>query len=186
MNLSQKLKAKLVVTALHYWARDLRDSKPKTNTITSSYVFKLIQKFSPGIRTNIHWRDTDFEVVDFNWWEKVLEYPFWTAKDIKYISEVSDCEAFSLFFLSVNELFLKTNGVFSVGGTCYWDTSKGQKTSSHRYNFIMANENNKLGLWIYEPMYNKWTKLKEGTDKIIIEKVFGLNGITYQSTMINN
>lgn len=180
----QSAKSRLAVTSLSLWAKDLRKSKPQGNIIKSRDVYKIVQEYAPNIGTNIHWRDTDFEVVDFSWWKKVLESPFWTTNQIKYISEVSDCEAFSLFFLSICELFLKTNGVFSVGGTCRWTTTKGEETSSHRFNFIMATEDNNIGLWIVEPMYNRYKKLIKGQDKIIVEKVFGLNQMTYQPTNI--
>jgi len=180
----QSAKSKLAVASLYLWANDLKKSKPQIETIKSKEVFNIVKEYSPSIGTNIHWRDTDFEVVDWSWWEKVLESPFWTSNQIKYISEVSDCEAFSLFFLSICELFLKTNGVFSVGGNCYWNTSNGEKSSSHRFNFIMAKENNIIGLWLVEPMYNKWRKLIKGQDKIIVEKVFGINQMTYNPTNI--
>jgi len=179
-------KGKISLAALTLWANDLKAIKPEAKMIKSADVYKVVSKYVTSIGLNIHWRDTDFEIMPFSWWEKVLKQSFWTADEIKYISEVSDCEAFSLFFLSLCELFLKTNGVFSVGGVCKWNTTKGIETSSHRFNFILAlDEKDELRLWAYEPMYCKITKIEEG-QKIIINNVFGLNAMEYLPTMINN
>lgn len=184
--MTQKDKSENAVASLHLWARDLRDCKPEGVMKTSSEIFDIIREYTPGIGYNVHWRDSKFEVLPFSWWEKVLEHPFWTAEHILYIPEKADCEAFSLFFLCLCELFLKTNGTLSTGGICKWTTSKGGDSSSHRFNFIIANENNVSELYIYEPMYNRWKKIDKGSNTITIEKVFGLYSMDYTPTMINN
>ena len=180
----QSVKSQLAGSSLALWARDLRDSKPMGVVKKSSELYRVINEYLPGVGTNIHWRDTDFEIVDFSWWKKVLESPFWTTKQIKYISEVSDCEAFSLFFLSICELFLKTNGVFSVGGTCKWGTSKGTETSSHRFNAIIASENNETVMYLVEPMYNQYVKVAKGSKSVTLFNVFGIMQMQYIPTNI--
>lgn len=178
-----KIKAKVAGASLSLWAKDLKD-KPKGIIKTSAQVFKIINEYAPSIGTNIRWRDSKFEIVEWSWWKKVIESQFWTTEQIKYISEVSDCEAFSLFFLSICELYLKTNGVFSVGGTCKWDTLKGTETSQHRYNLVVATEDGEIGIWLVEPMYNKFTKLIKGSDWVTVYNVFGINTMLYKTTNI--
>jgi hypothetical protein len=180
-------KNKIALAGLFLWANDLRKSKPAGITINPKSkvkMFDIINAYLPSVGYSIHWRDTDFEVVDIKWWYKVLEQPIWTADDIKYVAEVADCEAFSLFFLSICELFLRTNGVFSLSAICKWTEKAGVKSSSHRCNVIVATENGNVGMWLFEPMYNKITKIEKGQGQIILNNVFGLNQMIYIANMI--
>ena len=172
--------------ALKLWGMQFED-KPKGIKKTSSEMLKVIQEYLPGIGYNIHWRDTEFEILPFSFWKDVFKSAFWTRDLLGYVLEVSDCEAFSLLFLAVSELLLKTNGDYSIGGICKWITSNGNENSSHRFNGICAldDENdNSIGIWLYEAMYNKYSKVEKGSTDIIIKEVFGLGQMTYIPTNV--
>jgi hypothetical protein len=127
----------------------------KTETLTYNEMIEVMNTVFPNTQKNFY--DEKYAVTDWETWKKIIEFD-WTNRK-KYVADSYDCDNFSGSFCSrAAELFnLNSAGRF----TCTVKTSKGQ-TLPHRAVVIVARDEGKLKVFVFESQNDGWVEVKAG------------------------
>ena len=129
--------------------------KVKVEMIDYEYMIEVLGTVFPNIQKIMY--DQKYAITDWDTWKRIIEFD-WTDRK-QYVADTYDCDNFSGSFCArAAELFnLNSAGRF----TCTVKTSKGQ-TLPHRAVAIVARDEGKLKVFIFESQNDGWQEVKVG------------------------